>query len=78
MKVVQTTLSEAEHKLLEDYARNRGKTIKEAVREAIGLMLKGKVMPEDPIFKEPPAAPPTGQREQVSTKHDEYLYSGAP
>ncbi|MGC8849116.1 MAG: hypothetical protein ACP5K1_00575 [Candidatus Bathyarchaeia archaeon] len=77
MKIVQTALSEAEHKLLEDYARKRGKTIKEVVREAIELMLEGKVAPEDPIFKEPPAAQPTGGREHVSTKHDEYLYGGA-
>lgn len=74
MKVVQTVLSEAEHKLLEAYARRRGKTIKEVVREAIRSMLKGEVAPEDPIFKEPPAAPPTGRREHVSVKHDEHLY----
>jgi hypothetical protein len=31
MKVVQTTLSEAEHKLLEEYARRNSKTIKEVL-----------------------------------------------
>jgi len=35
MKVVETILSEAEHRLLEEYAKRRSKTIEEVVREAV-------------------------------------------
>lgn len=56
MKVVQTTLSEAEHKLLEDYARRNSKTIKQVLREAVRATVEGKVDHDDPIFSGPPTS----------------------
>jgi hypothetical protein len=74
MKVVQTTLSDAEHRLLEEYARRNSKTIKDVLREAVRKEVEGDVSPSDPIFTSPPASKKTGKRDFGSAKHDEYLY----
>ena len=75
MRVVQTTLTEAEHKLLEEYAKKNSKTIKEVVRQAIRNTVEGCTNPHDPIFAEPPSAKRTGKRDSTSIDHDKYLYS---
>ena len=74
MKVVQTTLTEAEHKLLEEYAKRNSKSIKEVLREAIKTAIEGKVNPNDPIFTSPPSSRRTGKRDRVSEEHDKFLY----
>ncbi len=74
MKVVQTTLNEAEHKLLEAYARKNSKTIKEVVRQAIRKTVEGDVDPKDPIFTGSPASKKTGKKDHGSVEHDKYLY----
>ncbi len=74
MKVVQTTLTEAEHKLLEEYARRASKSIKEVLREAIKSTIEGKVDPRDPIFTLPPSSKRTGKKDRGSEEHDKYLY----
>lgn len=75
MRVVQTTLTEAEHKLLEEYAKKNSKTIKEVLREAIRNTVEGCVDSHDPIFAEPPSSKRTGHMENTSVEHDKYLYS---
>ncbi len=74
MKVVQTTLTEAEHKLLEEYAKSHSKSIKEVLREAIRTTVEGNVNPNDPIFASPPSSKRTGKRDHCSEEHDRYLY----
>jgi len=75
MKVVQTELNDAEYKLLADYARKRGKTIKEAIREAtLNLILSDTVHPDDPLFTEPHLVKGTGKKERTSVEHDKLLY----
>jgi hypothetical protein len=74
MKVVQTTLTEAEHKLLEEYAKRNSKSIKEILREAIRTTVEGTVNPNDPIFLSPPSSKRTGKRDRGSEEHDKYLY----
>ncbi len=74
MRVVQTTLTEAEHKLLEEYAKKNSKTIKEVLRQSIRNTVEGCVDPRDPIFTEPPSAKRTGKQENISEDHDKYLY----
>jgi hypothetical protein len=74
MKVVQTTLTEAEHKLLEEYAKRNSMSIKEVLREAIKTTLEGKVNPNDPIFTCPPSSKRTGKQDRGSEEHDKYLY----
>jgi hypothetical protein len=74
MKVVQTTLTEAEHKLLEEYAKRNSKSIKEVLREAIRTTVEGKVNPDDPIFTSPPSSRRTGKRDRGSEEHDKFLY----
>lgn len=76
MKVVQTILTEAEHKLLEDYARRNSKTIKQALREAIKIVLEEGVSSGDPIFSRPPASTKTGKKDRGSVEHDKHLYGG--
>jgi hypothetical protein len=75
MRVVQTTLTEAEHKMLEEYAKKNSKTIKEALRQAIRDTVEGCVDPNDPIFAEPPSSKRTGKRDTTSIDIDKYLYS---
>ena len=75
MKVVQTTLTEAEHKLLEEYAKKNSKTIKEVLRQAIRNTVEGCIDPQDPIFAEPPSSKRTGKKDRGSIEHDKYLYS---
>jgi hypothetical protein len=74
MKVIQTTLTEAEHKLLEEYAKKNSKSIKEVVREAVKATIEGKVYPDDPIFTCPPSSKRTGKSDRGSEEHDKYLY----
>ncbi len=74
MKVVQITLTEEEHKLLEDYARRRSKSIKEVVREALRNAVEGKVVSEDRIFSRPPVSGKTRRRDAGSVERDQYLY----
>ena len=77
MKAVQTSVTEVEYRLLEEYARKRAKTIKETVREAIRrLVMEDQVSPEDPIFTMPPSSPKTGKSESTSEAHDRSLYGG--
>ena len=75
MRVVQTTLTEAEHKLLEEYAKKNSQTIKEVVRQAIRSTVEGSVDPHDPIFAQPPSSKRTGKRDTTSVDHDKILYS---
>ena len=72
---MQTTLTEAEHKLLAEYAKRNSKTIKEVLREAIRATVEGNVNPNDPIFTSPPSSKRTGKRDLVSEEHEKYLYS---
>jgi hypothetical protein len=74
MKIVQTTLSEAEHRLLEEYSRRNSKTIKEVLREAILRTVEEDVDSEDPIFTRPASAKRTGKQDRGSVEHDRYLY----
>jgi hypothetical protein len=74
MRVVQTTLTEAEHKLLEEYAKRNSMSIKEVLREALKTTLEGKVNPDDPIFTYPPSSKRTGKKDRGSEEHDKYLY----
>jgi len=75
MKVVQTLLSDSEHKLLEEYAARNSKTIKEVVKEAIRRTVIGdSVSSDDPLFVERPVARKTGKSDDASFKHDLYLY----
>jgi len=50
MRVVQTTLTEAELKLLKQYAKKNSMSIKEVLRKAIKAPVEGNVNPNDPIF----------------------------
>ncbi|MCL5877832.1 MAG: hypothetical protein M1540_08490 [Candidatus Bathyarchaeota archaeon] len=74
MKVIQTTISEAEHKLLEEYAKKNFKSIKEVVREAIRTTIEGTVNPDDPVFTCPPSSKRTGKVDRGSIDHDKHLY----
>ncbi|MCW3983040.1 MAG: hypothetical protein NWE96_03500 [Candidatus Bathyarchaeota archaeon] len=74
MKVIQTTISEAEHKLLEEYAKKNSKSIKEVVREAIRTTIDGTVNPDDPVFTSPPSSKRTGKVDHGSIEHDKHLY----
>lgn len=69
-------MTEAEHKLLEEFARKNSKSMKEVLRMAIRRILEADVNREDPIFTEPPAARKTGKRDDGSEEHDQYLYRG--
>ena len=74
MKIVQTTLSEAEHRMLEEYARRNSMSIKEVVRQAVRATVQGNVNPDDPIFKCGPGSKKTGKKDVGSEQHDKYLY----
>ncbi len=75
MRIVQTELSETEHALLEAYVKQRGTTIKEAVREAVRrLTLPEKVDPEDPIFRAFPLTRKKARITDGSENLDRYLY----
>ena len=74
MKVVQTTVTEAEHRLLEEYARRNSMSIKEVLREAVRTIVEGKLDPNDPIFTCPPSSKWTGKKDHGSQEHDRYLY----
>ncbi|MDA4112987.1 MAG: hypothetical protein OK474_02975 [Thaumarchaeota archaeon] len=67
-------MSEAEHKLLEEYARRNSKTIKEVLREAIRETITGNVNHHDPIFSGSPASRGTGKKDFGSVDHDKLLY----
>ncbi len=77
MKVVQTTVTEAEHKLLLEYAKKNSISIKEALREAIKITIEGKVDPNDPIFACPSSSKRTGKEDRGSEQHDSFLYGDA-
>jgi hypothetical protein len=74
MKVVQTTLTEAEHKLLEEYAKRNSMSIKEVLRQAVRATVEGNVDPDDPIFTCLPSSKRTGKIDRGSEDHDKYLY----
>jgi hypothetical protein len=79
MKVVQTELNEAEYKLLVEYSRKKGRTIKEALREAaLKLVVSDTVDSDDFIFTEPPLVKATGKKERTSVEHDRLLYGANP
>jgi hypothetical protein len=75
MRVVQTNLSEAEHKMLEEYAKRNSKTIKEVLRQAIRNTVEGCIDPHDPIFAGSPSSKRTGKKDSGSVEHDKLLYS---
>ena len=74
MKVVQTTLTEAEHKLLEEYAKRNSMSIKQVFREAVRATVGGNINPNVPIFTCPPSSKRTGKKDRGSEDHDKYLY----
>ena len=74
MKVVQTTLSETEHKLLEEYAKRNSMSIKEVLREAIKATVESGVDQNDPVFTCPPSSKRTGKVDHGSEEHNRYLY----
>ncbi len=74
MKVVQTTITEAEHRLLEEYARKNSMSIKQVLREAVRATVEGSINPNDPIFTCPPSSELTGKKDRGSEEHDKYLY----
>jgi hypothetical protein len=74
MKVVQTTLTEAEHKMLEEYAKKNSLSIKQVLRDAIKAAVEGSVNSADPIFTCAPSSKRTGKTDRGSEKHDLYLY----
>jgi len=75
MKVVQTVLSDSEHKMLEEYAQRNSKTIKQVLKEAIrSTVMEDRVSPNDSLFVELPSSKKTGRSEDASVKHDAYLY----
>jgi len=75
MKVAQTELTEAEYKLLQEYAKKKKLTLKEILREgALKVALQDEVYQDDPIFSEGPVAKASGKRERTSVEHDKYLY----
>jgi hypothetical protein len=78
MKVVQTTLTDTEHKLLEEYAKRNSMSIKEVLREAVRATVEGGVNPNDPIFTCPPSSKQTGKKDRGSVDHDKYLYGETP
>lgn len=74
MKVVQTQISEAEYSLLKKKAEAEGKTIKEALREAVeAYVAMGRVDPDDPLFSGSVAR--KGAKDG-SVRHDKYIYGG--
>ncbi len=76
MKVVQTELSEREYALLAAYARRRSESIKNVVREAIRRLVRSEeVDRRDPIFKMGSLVNRTGKTEDLSDRHDQYLYA---
>jgi hypothetical protein len=48
--IIQTTLSDLEYQLLEQYAKANGKSIDVVVHEAIRAAIEDSVNPSDPIF----------------------------
>ena len=74
MKVVQTTLTEAEHKLLEEYAKRNSMSIKQVLREAVRATVEGSFNPNDPIFTCPPSSKRTGKKDRGSENQEKYLY----
>ncbi len=78
MKVVQTTLTEAEHRLLEEYAKKNSLSIKQVLREAIKATVEGHVDSGDPIFTCRPSSARKGKKDRGSEDHDKYLYGENP
>lgn len=75
MRVVQTQVTDTEYALLAAYARSRGTTIKEAVREAIrAVAARDAVEPGDPFFKAFPVTKKKGRHPDASENPDRYLY----
>ena len=74
MKVIQTTVTEAEHKLIEQYAKKKSMSIKEVLREAVRNTVEGNVDPHDPIFTCSPSVKRTGNKDRGSEEHDAYIY----
>ncbi len=77
MRIVQTELTEPEHALLTSYARGKGKTIKEVVRDLVReFVLSDRVHSGDPVFSEPPVGARRGVKDVTSVEHDRVLYGG--
>ncbi len=74
MRVVQTIINEAAHKLLEEYARRNSKTIKAVLREAVQRTVDGDVKRNDPVFTGQPASKRTGKKDHGSVEHDKYVH----
>jgi hypothetical protein len=74
MKEIRTTISDAEHKLLKEYAKRNAKSVKAVVHEAIMTTIYGSVNPKDPLFAFPPSSQQTEKVENGSVDHEKYLY----
>ena len=75
LKVVQTRLTSIEYELLRKYAESRGLTIAEALREIVRKqVLEGEVHADDPLFTKGPVVRGKRIEEEISERHDEFLY----
>jgi hypothetical protein len=74
MKVVQTTLTEAKHKLLEEYAKRNSMTIKEVLRQAIRAIMQTTLTLMTQSSHATPSSKRTGKKDLGSQEHDRYLY----
>jgi hypothetical protein len=75
MKVVQTRITPQEYALLKRHAKASGRSLQDALREAIRLLvLSEKINPRDPLFTLPPAGPRGRRRTNLAEEHDRALY----
>lgn len=78
MKVAQTEFSEAEYRLLAEYAKKKGLTLKQALRDgALRLIHEERLDPDDTLFTHAPLAKASGKKERTSLEHDKYLYGSS-
>jgi len=74
MKVVQAELDEEEYKLLKELVDSRGVTIKEGLKEVILSVIKEKRFKKDDSFFYIGTERRESDEEEVSEKHDRYIY----
>jgi hypothetical protein len=74
MKIVQTELDEEEYELLKEFVDSRGVTIKEGLKEVIFSVIKEKRIKSDDPFFHIGAERHESDEEEVSEKHDRYIY----
>jgi hypothetical protein len=75
MKIIKTTLSNAEYQLLEQYAKANGNSIDTVVHEAIRVTIDGNVDPNDPIFTRSSSHASGKATDRGSVDHDKRLYA---